>query len=345
MTTSPEADILAVRRRIKDTHASHPFLDDDDIDSAIQLAVTGDYSRHRPREVVVDESGTGTPFICLSDLEEWEDNFSRVVSVEYPALDITSDTGPPQYLDPVNEWREYDNASKRYLHLRTTTPAVTDTLRIILTKTHSLSKGVAATEFTPVSITIADPAVLTRSDHFLEDGDTVRLSTTGALPTGLTAGTTYYVVNSTNDTLQLAATEDGDPIETTGTQSGVHSMTVLSGEGEEDRAADTIYTHDKNAVLDLAASIAALMAGGRAAHSSDPGLRNTGVKTDLTYDQWLRISDEWRGRYMRHMNRNPDGSAMAEREEFVAEITDWDPLPASQTGSWLTHERRRTYQQ
>jgi hypothetical protein len=44
------------------------------------------------------------------------------------------------------------------------------------------------------------------------------------LPTGLLVGTTYYVVNSSGTTFQLSATHGGAAINTSGTQSGVHSI-------------------------------------------------------------------------------------------------------------------------
>jgi hypothetical protein len=57
----------------------------------------------------------------------------------------------------------------------------------------------------------------------MSNGDPVRLQTTGALPTGLTANTTYYVVNSATNTFQLSATRGGAAINTSGTQSGTHT--------------------------------------------------------------------------------------------------------------------------
>ena len=76
------------------------------------------------------------------------------------------------------------------------------------------------------TVTVADPAVFTSVAHELYVDDTVWLATTGALPTGLSVDTTYYVVRSgiTADTFKLSATQGGDPITTTGTQSGVHSF-------------------------------------------------------------------------------------------------------------------------
>lgn len=74
-----------------------------------------------------------------------------------------------------------------------------------------------------VTITIASPAVVTLSS-ILAEGTSITLQTTGALPTGLTAGTTYYLVGVSGATTKLAATRGGTPINTSGTQSGVHSI-------------------------------------------------------------------------------------------------------------------------
>jgi hypothetical protein len=74
-----------------------------------------------------------------------------------------------------------------------------------------------------ISITIASPAVATTTVS-LPDGTPIRLSTTGALPTGLTVGTLYYVVNSLGTSFNLAATPNGTPINTSGTQSGTHNI-------------------------------------------------------------------------------------------------------------------------
>lgn len=76
------------------------------------------------------------------------------------------------------------------------------------------------------TVTIASPGVFTYNSHGLQAGDKVIFSTTGALPTGLTAGTTYYVISSglTTNAFQVSATEGGAAINTSGSQSGVHSL-------------------------------------------------------------------------------------------------------------------------
>ncbi|MGH6836336.1 MAG: hypothetical protein ACREC9_12490, partial [Methylocella sp.] len=55
------------------------------------------------------------------------------------------------------------------------------------------------------------------------NGQGVVFYTTGALPTGITAGTGYFVVDQSGSTFQIAATPGGTPINTSGTQSGTQS--------------------------------------------------------------------------------------------------------------------------
>ncbi len=75
-----------------------------------------------------------------------------------------------------------------------------------------------------VTVTIANPGVVTLAGHGLVDDTPVLLGTTSALPTGLTPYTTYYVKAATANTFQLAATPGGAAINTSGVQSGQHSL-------------------------------------------------------------------------------------------------------------------------
>lgn len=76
-----------------------------------------------------------------------------------------------------------------------------------------------------VTVTIANPAVVTWTAHGRQAGDKVRFYTTGALPTGLTANTDYFVLSTgmTADTFRVSATQGGAAIATTGAQNGVHT--------------------------------------------------------------------------------------------------------------------------
>jgi hypothetical protein len=75
------------------------------------------------------------------------------------------------------------------------------------------------------TVTIASPGVLTKVAHGLVAGNAVKLVTSGALPTGLVAGVTYWVISAglTADNFELALTPGGAAINTTGTQSGTHT--------------------------------------------------------------------------------------------------------------------------
>lgn len=76
-----------------------------------------------------------------------------------------------------------------------------------------------------VTVTIATPGVFTLEDHGFSAGDGVSFTTTGALPTGISANTNYFVIASglTDDEFQVSATSGGSAINTSGTQSGTHT--------------------------------------------------------------------------------------------------------------------------
>lgn len=86
----------------------------------------------------------------------------------------------------------------------------------------SQAPGTAST----VTMTIASPCVVTWTNNGLEVGAPIVFTTTGALPTGLTAGTRYFVSNVlTTNTFRVSATQGGPDINTSGTQSGTHTGT------------------------------------------------------------------------------------------------------------------------
>jgi microcystin-dependent protein len=74
------------------------------------------------------------------------------------------------------------------------------------------------------TITITSPGVVTFTAHALANGSAVHFTTTGALPTGLSPNTTYYIVGVTANTFNLALTRGGTAINTSGSQSGVHTL-------------------------------------------------------------------------------------------------------------------------
>ncbi len=83
-----------------------------------------------------------------------------------------------------------------------------------------------------VTVTIAAPGVMTWTAHGLKSGQKIQLTTTGALPTGLAAATTYWVTvidaNTFNLSTSLANAQAATFITTTGSQSGVHTAVACS---------------------------------------------------------------------------------------------------------------------
>jgi hypothetical protein len=77
------------------------------------------------------------------------------------------------------------------------------------------------------TVTIASPAVFTCTSHGLSAGQRIKFTTTGSLPTGISTNTTYFVKTVVDaNTFKISATLDGTEINTSGTQSGTHSLTA-----------------------------------------------------------------------------------------------------------------------
>lgn len=91
---------------------------------------------------------------------------------------------------------------------------------------HHYVDGKSAT----VTISNATPAVVTWAAHGLTVGSEVKFSTTGALPSPLVAGTTYYIIAAgfLPGAFQISATLGGVAINTTTAGSGVHTGTTAT---------------------------------------------------------------------------------------------------------------------
>lgn len=138
---APSATRQAVRYRLMDVDPTNPLLDDaTTLDAAIAAAVSR-YSTDRPREVVEDEVGTGSPYFVLvgtgAVLASWLDGVSSIKRIEYPAAAIGA-SYRPTYLDRQDDWTEtYRDGSKTYLYLRGAVPSVAETVRITYTAPHT----------------------------------------------------------------------------------------------------------------------------------------------------------------------------------------------------------------
>lgn len=77
-----------------------------------------------------------------------------------------------------------------------------------------------------VTITLASPAVFTKTAHGYVAGDRVSFTTTGVLPTGLAASVEYFVISTglTTNTFEVALSQEGTAVNTSIGQSGVHTV-------------------------------------------------------------------------------------------------------------------------
>ena len=77
-----------------------------------------------------------------------------------------------------------------------------------------------------VTFTVANPTQMTLT-NLVSIGTSFTLSSTGALPTGLSAATTYYIETLTGNVATIVTTPGGTEIEVTGAGSGVNSIATL----------------------------------------------------------------------------------------------------------------------
>lgn len=93
--------------------------------------------------------------------------------------------------------------------------------------------------FVTATISIASPGVVTATAHGFEAGDVFKFATTGTLPSGVSALANYHVISTglSANTFRFSATPGGPAIDTSGTQSGTHSITRIRG-----RAGDSIFS-------------------------------------------------------------------------------------------------------
>ena len=106
----------------------------------------------------------------------------------------------------------------------------------------------AKKELTPVqsTISIGAPGVITMPGGFnLPNGTLIQFESTGALPTGLVVGTTYFVRDSSSNTFSVAATINGAAITTSGGQSGLQfiSQRGVNIYGIEDPSAPIVHNY------------------------------------------------------------------------------------------------------
>lgn len=117
-----------------------------------------------------------------------------------------------------------------------------------------------------VTMTIASPAVVTWAAHGLVAGDVVVFNNTGgALPTGVTAGTSYFVIAAglATNTFEFSTTSGGAAVNTSGSQSGVHNAFGAVGPR---------YNVDTNSLVGVGGAGATFLPGNSVGTSASGGV-------------------------------------------------------------------------
>lgn len=92
---------------------------------------------------------------------------------------------------------------------------------------YRLPAGATVAPVAATSITSANPGVVNKTAHGLNNGDVVTFTTTGVLPGTLSINQPYYVVNKATDTFEVSLTSGGTAIDTSSAAgSGTHSYSA-----------------------------------------------------------------------------------------------------------------------
>jgi hypothetical protein len=145
----------------------------------------------------------------------------------------TNYVGPNVPLYDGSNWTLYSLSADLDMALDTTNQPVENVYDLYVwnnSGTISIGAGPAWSNTATITVTIASPAVVTWTGHGLYEGAPVIFTTSGALPTGITAGTTYYVgrspgTNTFNLSTSVANAATGTFVNTSGSQSGTHTGT------------------------------------------------------------------------------------------------------------------------
>ena len=197
-------------------------------------------------------------------LKAWEDlNANTWLAIGAEASLSVLNNGQQQIITPqtgsstITPWNSGSAASNISATVGSTTITVTDSGSnanvfsfvyfsvpvsvggVILNGAYPIASQISASQYTiaantaaafstaqTTTITIATPGVFTVTNA-PQTGTAVVFSTTGALPTGITAGVTYYVKNVSSTTFNISATPGGVNINTSGSQSGVHTANFV----------------------------------------------------------------------------------------------------------------------
>jgi len=142
------------------------------------------------------------------------DNLGATAST-FVATDVGGTTAPETMCGFKEDWTW--GSCTQGITQTTITPAIA-----------TVQAGVSGNTSGTSIVSIATPAVVSWTGHGLPVGQPFVFSTTGALPTGITAGALYYVIAAgyTANSFEFSATKNGNAVNTSGSQSGTQTVTT-----------------------------------------------------------------------------------------------------------------------
>lgn len=152
-------------------------------------------------------------------MRKWIDNYRPTL---FTSGELTTGTETPVFDDLyhslIDLWASYEYGVENGL------PNTNGWMLEIRDMERSLTEFYGMRNYFTFAVTIASPGVLTKDSHGLVAGNRISFVTTGLLPTGISADTFYYVVSNGigANVFEVSATENGTPIDTSGSQSGTH---------------------------------------------------------------------------------------------------------------------------
>ena len=134
---------------------------------------------------------------------------------------------------------------------------------------------------TTCTISIATPAVITLASHGFVANDVIKFTTTGALPTGLSASTNYFVLAAglVAGSFRISLTLGGTAIETSGTQSGTQKVGKVTG-----RVGDTTF-----AVVPVSVTEISRLQGSKFLYQGEEYIISTYQPETITNDSFGRV--------------------------------------------------------
>lgn len=206
------------------------------------LSITG-YRSHKLQsgyEISFNTTGTLPSPLNSSDsfwvtADGLTDTSFRVATVRTgDPVDITTAGSGSHSYDPRGLTRTSLRENYNYVDLTVYTPGEF---------TSDFPNGRAAT------ITIGSPTIITIASHGFAIGDTIKFTTTGSLPIGISSNSHYYIIAEDFDVgaFLISDAPGGDPLDTFGSQSGVHSVGLVTG-GEGDVSFAVVPVSDADAV-------------------------------------------------------------------------------------------------